>query len=52
VLDAHAFRHLRDAVGAYIVTDDPERVHAALGLEPGEPGVLRRVLREREYAES
>jgi hypothetical protein len=50
VLDAHAFRYLRDAVGAYIITDDPERVHAALGLEPGERGVWRKPLPEVSHA--
>lgn len=48
VVDAHAFRYWRDTIGAYIVTDDPERVRAALGLEPNEAGVIAKTTRQRQ----
>ena len=34
--DGHQFRHLRDSVGAWMESDDIDRVRGALGLPPGE----------------
>lgn len=39
VFDGFMLRHLRESVGAWLQTDDPERVAGALGVEPGEPGI-------------
>ena len=39
VFDGHMFRHLRNAVEAWIKTDDPERICGALGVPAGEPGI-------------
>ncbi len=32
VLDGFMFRHLRDSIGVWIKSDDPERVAGALGI--------------------
>ena len=40
VFDALVFRHLRDGVGAFIESDEPEIISAALGLDAGEAGVV------------
>jgi hypothetical protein len=34
--DGHAYRHLRDAAGAWLEAEDLGRVRAALGLRDGE----------------
>lgn len=39
VFDGFMFAALRDGVGAWIQTDDPERVRGALGLLADEPGI-------------
>lgn len=47
ILDGAAFRLLRDLRGAWIETDDPERIARALGLpwqdDMREPGISRPV---------
>jgi hypothetical protein len=42
ILDGFTFRGLRDAFGATIETDSPEKVCRALGLPAGEPGIMER----------
>lgn len=41
-MDGFMFRYLRDRVGAWIETDDPEVVFAATGLPPGEKGIVEK----------
>jgi hypothetical protein len=41
VFDGATFRALRDACGARIETDQPEKVCGALGFPVGEPGIER-----------
>jgi len=43
VLDGQTFRNLRDGIGCWIETDQPEKVCAALGLPQGEPGIRRSI---------
>jgi hypothetical protein len=38
VFDAHQFRAFRDAMGAWLESDDIERAAAAVGLSPGAVG--------------
>jgi len=40
VLDRSSFRQIRDTLGAYIVTSEPETVRHALRVPAGEPGIL------------
>ncbi len=41
LLDGVEFRRLRDTFGSWINTNDPLKVRQALGLPPGEPGIVR-----------
>lgn len=41
VLDGFNFRALRDHCGAFIVTDDPDKVRQALGVPIREPGIFQ-----------
>ncbi len=40
VFDGFMFRHLRDSIGAWLLTDDPGRVCGALGVPKNEKGVI------------
>ena len=40
LFDGFLFRYFRDKMGAYIETDRPNKVRAALGLAPHEAGIV------------
>lgn len=46
VFDGLLFRHLRDAVGAWIEADEPRRVAGALGVPTDEQGIKERAVDE------
>ena len=46
-LSGNSFWWLRDFLGAYIETDDPERLCRALGLLVGTQGIFEKRLRSR-----
>jgi hypothetical protein len=50
IFDGHAFRALRDAVGAYIETNDPDYIRRCLGVPPNEPGIVQKIQSIREAA--
>ncbi|PJC74343.1 MAG: hypothetical protein CO012_06505 [Syntrophobacterales bacterium CG_4_8_14_3_um_filter_49_14] len=41
ILDGFNFRGLRDTLGAYIETTDPNKVCGALGIPAGEEGIVK-----------
>lgn len=45
IFDGHAFRALRDAVGAFIETNDPAYICRCLGVPPNEPGIILKNLK-------
>lgn len=50
IFDGHAFRALRDSVGAYIETNDPDYIRRCLGIPPNEPGIVQKIQSVREAA--
>ena len=41
ILDGFNFRVMRDAVGTWMKTKDPQKACKALGLPVGEPGIVK-----------